>query len=134
MTDIDRERRLSAAMAELEEFCGIFGFKCEWVGVSSPRGQSAKLNIVYPGHNVVLCEFARRDYRGIGYSAMYSIAERLLSRIKRGVTLSWGWSETRPAEHGRIAISYVRKYRVPKFSSVAELKIALAAEGSEFAV
>ena len=136
MTDVDREKRLSIAMAELDEFCGIFGFSWEWAYAGGTKTcASTALEIKYPRgakNFVVLRECARRDYRGTGYSPLYSIAERLLSRIKRGVTLAWQWEESRPAERGRLTVRYTRKYRVPGFASVAALKIMLAAEGSEF--
>ena len=137
MTDIDKERRLSAAIAELEEFCGIFGFCLEWAYADGVKScASTTLDVIYPGgvkNFVVLRERARRDYRGVGYSSKYAIAERLLSRIKRGVTLAWQWEESRPAERGRLTGRYTRKYRMPRVASVAALKITLAAEGSEFA-
>ena len=135
MTEIDRERRLSAAIAELEEFCKIFRFKLMWEYADSDPCAYTTLNVVQPGSKccVVLRERARRDYRGIGYSSKYAIAERLLSKIRRGVTLFWQWEESRPTERGKLTIRYTRLYRVPKFTSVAALKIQLAAEGSEFA-
>lgn len=137
MDQAERDARLRAAMKELDDFCGIFGFGLEWTCANLDRPSAGTmLEMVYRSRKmryVVLRERARRDYRGTGWSPLYSIAERMLNRLRRGATLVWKWEESRRAERGGITVMYMRKYRVPRFAGVSALRLALAAEGSEFA-
>ena len=121
MKNVEREYRYKAAMAELEEFCKIFGMSLHW-------------NRYADGLMLI-----RDNYTVMADQSLYTrrsktvIAESLLKRLKHGRKLVWVSTQIKQAEGGTIETRIKRTYKIPPFESVSQLKLILTAQGSEFA-
>lgn len=139
MTDEDRERRLASAEAEIAAFCRLFGMKARWEKLSAYRHCEGAWSLVLfreakkAGRDDVV--FAMEPCRTGGdsfWTPKWRTAEKVLTALRRGPKLKWTDVTVSPADGGSVTVTTQREYRVPKFRSVSELKLHLAAAGSEF--
>lgn len=136
MNDEQRKTRYDAAIAELGEFCRLFGFGLRleaYDGGSRPDTISVVLTYGAGRHPWTVMRVDPNRQYGRAYPKPYAMLEKTLARLRNGAELKWVWSKVEPAEGGSVKTTCTRTYRLPKFSSVQELRILLMARGSEFA-
>lgn len=135
MNDEQRKARYDAAIAELSEFCRLFGFglKMPLYDKYDDNARSVVLTYSRNGSECVVMKVDPTRSYGRAYPKPYAMLEKALARLKNGAELKWAWSKVEPAEGGSVKTTCTRTYRLPKFSSVQELRILLIARGSEFA-